>query len=248
MLYLLQIVLHHIALLLLIFYQVSHFQHPSIVSLYIVDACVIILMIQLAYHLHDLSRFLIFTQSSRSSLIHTGYVDNGFLGCIKNLANMIQIRTMIEVITQYQILQILIAIQLLIIIIGNGEESGFILCPQHWNAITTEVTSSHGYNVSCRVVHHSAHHIAQIRIGICTGMVELIDGQQYIIESIVAQFLGSITQGGMGTNKYLSSVVLEELLETSLFILLVLYVCQIEIRWYFPIGKESSTYQIGVLE
>lgn len=68
-------------------------------------------------------------------------------GCLS--LNMVQIRTMIEVVAQYQILQVLIAIQLLIIIIGNGKEFGLILSPEHRYSIATKITARHGYNMPC---------------------------------------------------------------------------------------------------
>ena len=100
-------------------------------------------MIQRAYYLHNVCRFLIFAQSCGSSLVDTWNVDDGFLVCIKHLTDVIQIRAMIEVVAKNKILQILIAIQLLIVIISNRKELGFILWPQNWYAITTKITTRH---------------------------------------------------------------------------------------------------------
>ena len=162
MLNVLQIGLHHVTFFLLILHQVGHFQHTSIQSPDIVDARIIVLMIQRAYHLHNLRCFLILAQSSSSPLVHAGNVDDGFLMRIKHLANMVQIRAMIEVVAKNKILQILIAIQLLIIVIGYRKEPRFVLSPQNGYAITAEIRASHGYYMSCRVVHHPADHITQI--------------------------------------------------------------------------------------
>ena len=67
-------------------------------------------MVKSAYHFHDISSFLIFAQASRSSLVDAGNMDDCLLMCVKYLANMVQIRTMIEVVAQDEILQILITI------------------------------------------------------------------------------------------------------------------------------------------
>ena len=99
-----------------------------------------------------------------------------------------------------------------------------------------------------RIVHHPAHHIAQVRVGISAGMVEFVDSQQHMIERIVVQFLHAITQGGMGTDQYLRPVVLEELQEASFLIRFVLHIRQIEIGRHDPVGKESAIHQIGILK
>ena len=79
-------------------------------------------------------------------------------------------------------------------------------------------------------------------------MVELVDGQQHMIERIVVQFLHAVTQSGVGTDQYLRPVVLEELQEASFLVLLVLHVCQVEVGRHDPIRKEAAIHQIGILK
>ena len=158
--HLLQIVLHHVALFLLILHEVGHFQHSPVICPDIVNACIVVLILYDTYHLQDFCRFLILAQASSCPLIHAGYVDDGLFPRVKHFAYMVQVRAMIEVVAQHEILQILIAIQLLVIVIGDGTESGFILCPEHRDAVATEVTARHGHDMPSRVVHHPAHHIA----------------------------------------------------------------------------------------
>ena len=175
MLDVLQIVLHHVALFLFILYEVGHFQHSPVRSPDVVDAGVIVLMIQRAYHFHNLGCLLIFAQSCGSPLVDAGNVDDGLLPRIQYLTDMVQIRTMIEVVAQHQILQIPVAVQLLVVVIGNGEEPRFILSPQHRDAVASEVRARHRHDMACRVVHYPAHHIAQVRVGIGTGVMEFVD-------------------------------------------------------------------------
>ena len=60
-----------------------------------------------------------------------------FLNDVGLLAAMV--RTMIEVIAQHKVLQILIAIQLLVVVIGNGKKLCFVLSPEHRNTVAPEV-------------------------------------------------------------------------------------------------------------
>ena len=244
----LQIVLHHIALFQTVFHQIGYLQQTAVSCPDGVNSGIIVLILQLTNHFHDLSRFLILTQACRSPLVHAGNMDDGLLRGVEHFANMVQIRSVIEVVAQDQILQILVTVQLLIIIVGNGIELRFILSPQYWYAVASEVRTCHRYDMSGRIVHHPAHHIAQVRVGICAGMVELVNRQQHMIERIVVQFLHTVTQGGMGTDQYLRPVILEELQEASFLIRFVLHIRQIEIGRHDPVGKEAAIHQIGILK
>ena len=79
-------------------------------------------------------------------------------------------------------------------------------------------------------------------------MVKLVNGQQHIVKGIIAHFLGSVTQRGMSTDQHLGFAAQKELLESSFLILLILNVSQVEIRRYFPVGKEPAIHQVGVLK
>ena len=79
-------------------------------------------------------------------------------------------------------------------------------------------------------------------------MVKLVNSQQCIVKSFVFQFFHTISQGGMGANQYLRTILTEEFNETTFLVLFVFDVRQIEIRWYGPIGKEATIRQIGILK
>ena len=61
---------------------------------------------------------------------------------------MIQVRTMIEMVAQHKVLQILVAVQLLIVVIGNRIESCFVLHPQDRYSVASEVTARHSHDMS----------------------------------------------------------------------------------------------------
>ena len=100
----------------------------------------------------------------------------------------------------------------------------------------------------CRVVHHAAHHVAQVRVGISRGVVELINRQQRVVEILVRNLLHAVSQRSMGTDQYLCPLLTEELNEASLLVLLVLHVRQVEVRSHLPVSKESVGLQLRVLE
>ena len=100
---------------------------------------------------------------------------------------------MIEVIAQDEVLEIAITVELLIIVVSNREETGLILCPQHRNTITSEVTARHGNNMTGGIIHHPAHDVAQSTVHISTSMMELIYRQEAIIKLLVTYFLHAVS-------------------------------------------------------
>ena len=77
-------------------------------------------------------------------------------------------------------------------------------------------------------------------------MMELINGQQGIVEAIVLHLFQCITQGSMGTNQNLCMTLMKEFDEAFLLVLLILDIGQVIMRRYNPIGKEAMGFQTGV--
>ena len=90
---------------------------------------------------------------------------------------MIQITPLVEMVAKQQVFQVSVAIELLIIVVGDRKKTGLILLPQHRQTITPEIATGHSHDVSRGVVHHPSHHIAQVRLRICAGVVKLVNGQ-----------------------------------------------------------------------
>ena len=244
----LQIALHHVAFLLVILHQVSHLQQSSVLSPDMIDACIVIFILNRPYCLHDFIGFSILADTCRGTGVHAGNMDNGLLRGVQHFTDVVQIVSMIEVITQHQILQIPIAIQLLIVVIGDRMESGLVLHSQHRNTIATKVTARHGHDMPCGVVHHASHHIAKVRVGISRGMVELINGQQCVVEVLIRDFLHAVAQRGVGTHQDLRALLMEEFDEAPLLVLLVLHVRQVEVGCHLPVSEEALWHQPCVLK
>ena len=248
MLHTLQIALHHVALLLVILYQVGHLQQSSIHSPDTIDARIVVFLLHRAYCLHNFLRLSIFANTCRGSGIHARNMDDGFLRGVQHLTDMVQIVAMIEMITQHQVFQILVAVQLLIVVIGNGIEPGLVLYSQHGYAVAAEVRTRHRHDMPRRVVHHASHHITQIRVGISRGMVKFIDSQERVVEVLVRYLLHAIAQRGVGTHQNLCSRLTEEFYEAAFLVFLVLHIRQVEVGSHLPVGKESVGPQFRVLK
>ena len=175
-------------------------------------------------------------------------MDDGLLGSIQHLGNMVEITAVIEVIAQDKVLEIAITIELLIIVVSNWEETGLILSPQHRNAITPEVTARHGNDMTGGIIHHSAHNIAQSAVYISTCMMKLIYRQETIIKLLVTYFLHAISKSSMGANQDIAFILMEEFLKAYCLLFLVGSITKIIPLRHLPVGKEAILHQVSVLE
>ena len=194
LLYPLQISLHQVASLGVVFHQISNLQQSAVLGSDVIDATIIVIpFFYLTDDLDDFIHLRVFTQTAGCSGVDTRNMDDGLLGSIQHLGNMVEITAVIEVIAQDEVLEIAITVELLIIVVGYREETGLILCPQHRNAITSEVTARHGNNMTGGIIHHPAHNIAQSAVHISTSMMELIYRQEAIIKLLVTYFLHAVS-------------------------------------------------------
>lgn len=106
-------------------------------------------------------------------------------------------------IAENQILQICITVQLLIIIVSYGVKPCFVFRAKHRHTIPSEIRACHGDNVSVCMVHYTAYDVAQSGVCIGTGVVKLINGKQTVVEGVIRQLTGGITQRGMSAKQYL---------------------------------------------
>ena len=194
LLYPLQISLHQIASLGVVFHQIGNLQQSAVLGSDVIDAAIVVIpFLYLTDNLDDFIHLRVFTQTAGCSGVDTRNMDDGLLGSIQHLGNMVEITAVIEVIAQDEVLEIAITVELLIIVVGYREETGLIFCPQYRNTIASEVTARHGNNMTGGIIHHPAHNIAQSAVHISTCMMKLIYRQEAIIKLLVTYFLHAVS-------------------------------------------------------
>ena len=178
----------------MVFHQIGNLQQSAVLGSDIIDAAIIVItFLYLTDNLDDFIHLRVFAQTTGCTGVDTRNMNDGLLGSIQHLGNMVEITAVIEVIAQDEVLEIAITVELLIIVVGYGEETGLILSPQHRNTITSEVTTRHGNDMTGGIVHHPAHDIAQSAVHISTCMMKLIYRQETIIKLLVAYFLHAVS-------------------------------------------------------
>ena len=245
----LQVALHQVAGLGMVFHEVGHFQEPSVPGSHIVDAAVVVVAaLHRAYHLDDFIHLGIFAQSGMGTGVDAGDVDDGLLRGVEYLGDVVEVTAVVEVVAQHEVLEIAVAVELLVVVVGDGMEARLVFGSQYGDAVATEVAAGHCHDVSRGVVHHAAHDVAQSAVCVGTGMVELVYCQEAVVELLVAYFLHAVAQGGMGADQNLCLVLLEELYKPLRLVALVAGIAEIEVWGYSPVGKEAVLHQVGVLE
>ena len=102
-------------------------------------------------------------------------VNNGFLSRVEHLEDVIGVGAGIKVITDVELLQVLVAVELLVISISDGIKARFILRIQHSLGITPEVRAGHGYNMYLVTGNEVAQVSSQFVIRIGGDMVKFVD-------------------------------------------------------------------------
>ena len=233
----------------MVFHQIGNLQQSAVLGSDIIDAAIIVItFLYLTDNLDDFIHLCVFTQTAGCTGVDTRNMNDGLLGSIQHLGNMVEITAVIEVIAQDEVLEIAITVELLIIVIGYREETGLILSPQHRNAIATEVTASHGNDMTGGIVHHPSHNITQSAVYISTCMMKLIYRQETIIKLLVAYFLHAVSECSMGANQNIVFILMEEFLKAYCLLFLVGSIAKVILLRHPPIGKEAILHQVSILE
>ena len=195
--------------------------------------------------------FAILAQAGGCPCIHTRYVDDGLLRVVQHLRKCIRVTSLIELVAYLKILQIFVAIELLIVVVGNGMEPCFIFRSQHRHPIAPEVTARHRQDMCIGMLHQATHHFAQSAFGISTGVVELVDAHQRVVEVLRGKFLEGIAKRSVCTYQGRSFRGGEKLLKAfhlARFVHSLLASAEIEVRSHRPICKEAELLQFRILE
>ncbi|GCD60510.1 hypothetical protein NBRC3278_3406 [Acetobacter pasteurianus NBRC 3278] len=126
-----------------------------------------------------------------------------FARTIQHPVNRIQIGTRIEIISQIQLFQILIPVQLLIVGVGNCLEFPFIFRGQHSNGIPTEIGAGHGNDVRFPTGNQLVEIISQPVFRVGTDMVKFIHRHQTPIKCRNTQFFRREPECRVGANQSL---------------------------------------------
>ena len=128
-------------------------------------------------------------------------MDDGFQRGVQHLGNGIDVRAGIEKIADVQRLEPLVAVELLVVGVGDGFESGFVCGGQHRFAVAPKVGAGHGHDMCLVAGNEVAQLAAQLVVWVTGNVVELVDGNQPVVERGNAQFVHRKAKGGVGADQ-----------------------------------------------
>ena len=135
--------------------------------------------------------------------IDVGDVDDRLLGRVQYLQNVVGVGVRIEEVTDVELLQILIAVELLIVGVGDALEFAFVLWRQHRLGVAPEIGPGHRDDMHTVTGDEIAQMDAELVVGIGRDVVELIHSDQPLVESRDPEFVDGEAEGRMGANQHL---------------------------------------------
>ena len=118
--------------------------------------------------------------------VDVGDVDDGLLGRVEHLQDVVDIRAAIEEVADVEALEVLVAVELLVVGVGDGVELGLVLRSQYRLGVAAEVRPGHGDNMGAVAGYELAEMRAQLVVGVGGDVVEFVDGNQPVVESLDA--------------------------------------------------------------
>ena len=181
--------------------------------------------------------------------IDVGDVDDRLLGRIQYLQNVVGVGVRIEEIADVELLQILIAVELLIVGVGDALELALVLRRQHRLGVSPEIRPGHRDDMHAVARNEIAQMDAELVVGISGDVMELIHRDQSVIESRDPEFIDGEAERRMGAYQHLVVAFQERAERIDLATVIVARcVAQVPFRLDVPIRPEAVLAQRLVME
>ena len=128
-------------------------------------------------------------------------MNNGLLARLQHLHQVINIGPSIEIIADIEVLKVLVAIQLLVIRVGDVLELRLIRGGQDGIAIPAEIRAGHRHDMGAVAGEEVREVNAKLAVGVGGHVVELVNRDQTVVEGGDAEFLHRETKRRMRANQ-----------------------------------------------
>ena len=162
-------------------HQVRHLQRAACLGLYLVEAGDRVYAFPFAQAVHDLVYFALLVFQAFAG-IHIGNMDDGLQCRVQHLGNGVNVRACVEEVANVQRFEPLVTVELLVVGVGDRLKFGFIRWGQNRLAVTTEVGTGHGHQMHLVAGDEGTQLAAQHVTRVAGDVMELVDGDQAVIE------------------------------------------------------------------
>ena len=176
-------------------------------------------------------------------------VDDRLLGGIEHLQDVVGIGAGVEEIADVELLQIFVAVELLIVGVGDGIELRLVLRGQHRLGVAPEIGAGHRDDMHLVAGDELAEMQAELVVGIGGDVVELVHRDQPVVERLDAELVDGEAEGRVGADQHL--VVAFEKRADRIDLAAIVRagrVAEVPFRLDAPVGPEAVFRQRLVVE
>ena len=200
-----------------------------------------------AERLHDLLDFLVLVLQALAR-VDVGDVHDGLERRVEHAGDRVQVPAAVEEVTDLQRLQPGVAVQLLVIGVGDRLEAVLVLRRQHGHGVATEVGAGHGDDVRLAGGDEPGELAAQHVVRVAADVVELVHRDQALVEGGDAVGLHREAEGGMGADQHLVAALQESpdrahLALVGAHFVIARRITQVPLRLDLPVGEEAVLAQ-----
>ena len=128
-------------------------------------------------------------------------VQNGLFVGIQYFQNRRDVFSLIKMVPDAQRFQVGIAVELLVIVVGDLRKFSFVFGIEHGYAVAPEIRSRHGHHVRVGMGHDAPQQFPQTAVAVGGDVVKLVNGQQRVVEGRFFHFFKGKPQRSMGTDQ-----------------------------------------------
>lgn len=181
--------------------------------------------------------------------IDIGNVDDGLLVRVENIEDVIDVRPAVEEIADVELLEVLVAVELFVVRVGDRLELGFVRRPQHGFSVTPKIGARHRDDVRAPPRDELPQVHAELVVGVRRNMVELIDGDQAVVERLHPVGIDREAERRMGADEHLVVAVEKRAERIDLATVVVAgCIAEVPLRLDMPVRPETELGQRLVVE
>ena len=181
--------------------QISNAQHPAVQHLHQMKAGHRIGALPFAKRVEDVLDLAMLVLGAFAR-VHIRDVQDGLLRGVQHPQDVVDIGAVVEEIADVEVLQILIAVQLLIVGVGHRLELGFVLRHQNRLGIAPEIAAGHRDDMRPIPRHEAAKMPTQFVVGIGADVVEFVDCNQAVVKCLDPEPFDRKAEGGVGADQH----------------------------------------------
>ncbi len=130
-------------------------------------------------------------------------MNDGFLGGVEHLENVIHKGAAVEEVTDVESLEVLVAVELFVVRVSDGLELRFVSRGEHSLCVATEVGAGHRNDVRTAPGDELTQVRTELVVGVRRNVVELVHGDKPVVELLHAVGIDREAKSRMGADQHL---------------------------------------------